>query len=217
MTELIPMNNNGLFVNKEKEVLVDSRKVAEYFDKEHKNVLQDIRNLESKLSDSTQDIGRLKFEQSSYKNIQNKKQPCYLLNKDAFMLLAMGYTSQKAIDIKVWYINQFNNMEQQLQSLLELREDYPDFTKALKEVDIDNPYRFSTENDLVYKIATGLRARDWRKMYNVEGGQSIRPYLTSEQLDKVKKVQKYDSVLLDLYDDYHVRKALLIKKFGGED
>lgn len=45
----------------------------------------------------SEDIGRLKFEQSSYKNIQGKRQPCYLLNRNAFTLLVMGYTTIRYI------------------------------------------------------------------------------------------------------------------------
>ena len=46
MKELIPMDDMGIFVSEIKEeVLVDSRMVAEFFEKQHKHVLRDIETL----------------------------------------------------------------------------------------------------------------------------------------------------------------------------
>ena len=217
MKELLPMNDLGLLATKDEEIFVDSRKVAEFFEKEHYTVLRDIDVLRQKLANSSQDVGAYKFVCSSYKTLQNKRGKRVLLNKNAFILLVMSYNTQKATDVKIWYINKFEEMEKQLKSYLSLKAEYPAFTKALSQIKTDNPYLYSTENDLVYKVATGLSARQWRKALGLEKGQSIRPHLTSEQCESVNDVQRYDSVLLDLYDDYQVRKSLLIKKFTKED
>lgn len=228
MKELLPMNDLGLLATKDEEIFVDSRKVAEFFEKEHRNVMIDIKQLINKVrgieesKDFCSPIDGLNYNsirivKTKYKSIQNKFLPCYKLNKDAFMLLCMGYTTEKALKIKLWYIERFNEMEKQLKSYLSLKAEYPAFTKALSQIKTDNPYLYSTENDLVYKVATGLSARQWRKALGLEKGQSIRPHLTAEQCESVNDVQRYDSVLLDLYDDYQVRKSLLIKKFTKED
>lgn len=209
------MNKEGLLVNKDHEVMVDSRYVAEVFEKEHKQVMRDIRVLTEKLGVLSEDIGRYKFVPSSYKNIQGKKQPCYLLNRNAFTLLVMGYTTPKALAFKVWYINRFDEMESLLQSMLALRADYPEFTSTLAQIDIDNKYRFSTENDLIYKLATGKRARDWRKELGLNKGESIRPYLTEAQNKQILKIQQYDTFLMDIFKDYEDRKMKLLSKFGS--
>lgn len=76
----------------EKEVtVVSSLDVAETFEKEHKNVLKDIRELEC-----SKEFRRLNFEQSSYINLQNKKQPMYYMTRDGFTLLRWGYEQIKA-------------------------------------------------------------------------------------------------------------------------
>lgn len=217
MKELLPMNNYGLLVNTDEEMYVDSRKVAEFFEKEHYTVLRDIDVLCKKLDASSQDVGAYKIVFSSYKTVQNKRAKKVLLNKNAFILLCMSYNTQKATDVKIWYINKFEEMEKQLKSYLSLKAEYPAFTKALAQLKTDNPYLYSTENDLVYKVATGLSAKQWRKALGLKKGESIRTHLTSEQCESVNDVQRYDSVLLDLYDDYQVRKSLLIKKFTKED
>ena len=86
-----------------------SRKVAEYFEKEHKNVIRDIENI--------LDGGALKIELSSmfilssYKSVQNKELKEYLLTFDGFSLLVMGFTGAKAMKFKLAYIKAFNEMK----------------------------------------------------------------------------------------------------------
>lgn len=80
MKEIIPKDDYGVFVDGHDVALVDSRYVAQYFEKEHKNVLADIRNL-----DCSEEFRRLNFQPSTYKNEQGKKQPCYYMTRDGFV------------------------------------------------------------------------------------------------------------------------------------
>ena len=54
------------------------------------------------------------FFRSEYTTIQNKKLPMYLMNRDGFTLLAMGFTGKAALEWKIKYIAAFNAMEKQL-------------------------------------------------------------------------------------------------------
>jgi Rha family phage regulatory protein len=83
--------------------------VATYFDKQHKNVLQSIKQV-----DCSEEFGRLNFQLSSYLNQQGKQQPMYHITKDGFIFLTMSFTGQKAAQIKEAYIRAFNQMEAQL-------------------------------------------------------------------------------------------------------
>ncbi len=100
----------------ESKVTTTSLKVAEVFGKEHKNVLRDIDNLINSLSNIEQK-DELKFEPISYTDKYGRDKKAYNLNKDAFILLVMGYSGEKAINLKVAYINAFNQMETQLRAL----------------------------------------------------------------------------------------------------
>lgn len=91
-----------------------SRNVAEVFDKNHKDVLRDIRNVLE--SNPDKEFGQRNFAPSSYRNEQNKEQPEYLLTRDGTMLLIMGYTGSKAMALKTAYIKRFNEMEQALRN-----------------------------------------------------------------------------------------------------
>lgn len=83
-----------------------SLKVAEVFGKEHKNVLRDIAELAC-----SQEFRRLNFEPSYYKNTQNRDMPYYIITKDGFSILAMGYTGARAVEFKERYITAFNQYE----------------------------------------------------------------------------------------------------------
>lgn len=89
--------------------MTTSLDVAKYFDKRHDHVLRDIRSLE--VSDSFRVPN---FGESSYLNQQGKQQPMYHLTKDGFIFLVMGFTGEKAAQIKEAYIAAFNRMEAKL-------------------------------------------------------------------------------------------------------
>jgi phage regulator Rha-like protein len=45
-------------------------------------------------------------------------QEMYIMNRDGFTLLVVGFTGPKALQFKLDYINAFNAMERQLKSLV---------------------------------------------------------------------------------------------------
>ena len=113
-------NTLGIIIENNRPV-VSSRKVAEIFEKEHRRVLQDIREL------SCGDEFRLhNFVQSSYINSQDKEQPEYLMTRDGFTLLAMGFTGTKAMQWKIKYIEAFNKMEAELNNPFQIPKTLPE-------------------------------------------------------------------------------------------
>lgn len=101
-------NELGIFVNNNR-VVVSSRDVARVFEKSHKNVIQSIRGLEC-----NEEFNRLNFQPVEYTDAKGEKRPEYLITRDGFTLLAMGFTGQKAMDFKIRYIAAFNKMEKEL-------------------------------------------------------------------------------------------------------
>jgi len=102
---------NGLIniENKDGVLLVSSREVAERFGKEHKHVIRDIENIVSQRCD--QNWADL-FIASSYLDSYKRGQKEYLLTRDGFSLLAMGFTGSKALEWKLKYLEAFNKMEE---------------------------------------------------------------------------------------------------------
>lgn len=96
-------------INKNQELLVSSREVSKNFNKEHKNIKRDIKKLiSSNLSVS------IMFFENMYMDSQNRIQSEYIMNRDGFSLLAMGFNGKEALEWKLKYINAFNKMEIQL-------------------------------------------------------------------------------------------------------
>lgn len=115
------MNNLINIQNKEGRLLVSSREVAENFGKRHDNVRRDIENLISNSSKLRNEF----FIESRYRNLKGQMYPEYLLNRDGFTLLAMGFTGEKALEWKLKYIDAFNRMEQAL------KEQVPEISSKL--------------------------------------------------------------------------------------
>lgn len=96
-------------------VVVSSRQVAEKFGKMHKHVIASIKAIEEVDENSSDPL----FVKSSYVHSQNGQSYLeYLMNRDGFALLTMGFTGAKALQWKKKYIQAFNSMEEALQNKL---------------------------------------------------------------------------------------------------
>lgn len=97
--------------------------VAEYFSKRHRDVLRAIRQIEDDLAADASLAGfcERNFALTSIDvpqpNGGRRSEPAYLLTRDGFSLLAMGFTGPEANRWKVAYIEAFNAMEAQLSAL----------------------------------------------------------------------------------------------------
>lgn len=88
--------------------VTDSLKVARVFGKQHKNVMQQVRNL---LGSAENSAHKNWFYKSTYLDAQGKQQPLFVMNRDGFSLLAMSLTGEKALQFKVAFIDLFDKME----------------------------------------------------------------------------------------------------------
>lgn len=104
MNKLVGMKNN--------QVVTDSRTIAEVFEKRHSVVLRTIDVKKDNLP--TQKCAGL-FHETTYLDAQGKKRKEYLLNRDGFSFIVMGFTGAKADQWKLRYIEAFNEMEKTLQ------------------------------------------------------------------------------------------------------
>lgn len=210
MKELIPKNEYGLFVDKKDIARVDSLYVAEFFEKNHKEVLRNIRNIVAPNSGLSKEFAERNFALGSYKDKQNQKRPCYYLTRDGFTILVMGYTGKKALRFKELYIRRFNEMEELIKSLVKARTEFPLLTENIKLLhEKPKPYHFSNECDMINRIVLGKSAKQFRLENNLEKGTSIRPYLTEVQINLIEKLQKVDIGLLVAFPNYEDRKRHL--------
>lgn len=102
MTELQLFKKDGITV-------VSSRVVSEDFGKRHKEVKDKI---EEKISGKSHLSNW--FIRNTYMDSMNREQTEYLLTRDGFSFIVMGFTGSKADEFKIKYIEAFNKMEQAL-------------------------------------------------------------------------------------------------------
>lgn len=96
---------NDLVMIKNNQVVVSSRQVAERFHKLHKSIIRSVKEILAAQNCAT------KFFKETYYINRGKKYIEYLMNRDGFVLLVMGFTGKVAMDLKIAYINAFNEME----------------------------------------------------------------------------------------------------------
>ena len=94
------------------QVMADSRDVAKFFGKRHDHVLEAIRNL-----GCNEEFSAPNFRGTSYIDSCNREKSAYLMTRDGFTLLAMGFTGKEAMKFKIAYIQAFNDMEAKLREL----------------------------------------------------------------------------------------------------
>lgn len=87
--------------------------IAEYFGKQHKDVMRDLRAL---MADCVDDFNGRNFAPIEYIDLRGREKPMYEVTKKGFMLLAMGFTGTKATRIKIAFIDEFERLESELKN-----------------------------------------------------------------------------------------------------
>lgn len=113
-----------LVIAQQGDVFTTSRKVAELFGKEHRNVLRAIRSL-----DCDEKFAALNFELTDFIDKNGVSRPEYLMTKDGMVFLVMGFTGKKAAQFKLLYIRAFNWMAEKIRITHELTHWQHDFTR----------------------------------------------------------------------------------------
>jgi Rha family phage regulatory protein len=98
----------GLVVLADK-VVVRSRRVAENYGKEHKDVLRTIRTIIEQVPEA-----RRNFTPSAYFNEQGRDFPEYIMDRQGFSMLVMGFTGEKARRFTFEYTLAFEQMAAEL-------------------------------------------------------------------------------------------------------
>lgn len=129
------INEQKLVAIKDGKATTTSRKIAEAFSKRHDNVLRDIKEL-----GCSEEYRLLNFE-VTYKIVDTpnggkRKDKEYVITKDGFVMLVMGYTGERAMKFKESYITAFNKMEEALlnNAIRFLPKDTSGITKGLSAI-----------------------------------------------------------------------------------
>ena len=149
MNDLKALENSEQLVRIEnKQIVTDSRNIAGHFGKAHGDVLKSIDNLvrENSLTKN------MFLEQSREYHGRNFRY--YLMNRDGFSLLVMGFTGKKALGWKLKYIEAFNAMEEELtnKKTMVIPKDYPSALRALAN-EYERSQKLLAENKYMFPKA----------------------------------------------------------------
>ena len=87
--------------------MANSRDVAVYFEKNHRDVMRDVRNVIA-LDSRCERKFALTSSPVHQPNGGVRMEPSYDMDRDGFTLLAMGFQGRKALAFKLAYIEAFN-------------------------------------------------------------------------------------------------------------
>lgn len=206
---IIPQKNEGVQIIMElvevrnNQAVVSSVQVAESFGKQHRNVLQSINEIKKQYKkDNSSAEFSAQYHETTYKDASGKNNKMYLMNRDGFSLLVMGFTGEKAFTWKRKYIKAFNKMEKALNKQIAVREASKiarrNLTDTIRDEIPDSPhkkFKYKHFTDLVYTLAIGCTAKQFRQAHGLDKDANIRDYLSTDQ---IKTVDKYESLVKDL-------------------
>lgn len=206
----------------EEKLVVSSRDVAKHFDKRHDNVLRDIETQYKHLLH----FGEM-FCETVYKDSYGREQKQYLMNRDGFSLLVMGFTGEKALEWKIKYIQAFNEMEKELKRIADERKQWEIerakgivirhiLTDAIKNGIAESPnkkFAYPNYTKMIYKTIFGKTMGELREMLGITDKDSIRDNFNAEQLAEVDNLERLVSGLINLGWGYPQIKEFLDREF----
>lgn len=197
-------------MNKIEQVLT-SMEVAEMVEKEHKELLRDIRRYVKQLAESKIALGDF-FNASTYIDANKQERPCYNVTKKGCEYIAHKLTGTKGAKFTATYINRFHEMEEQIhkpKSAMELLE--IEFA-AIREVDSKveavnaDLQDFKRNLPLLPAEAELIVSRINKRIVTALGGKDSNAYKDSSLRGKV-----YSDIHRELKRQFGVTKYKYIK------
>jgi Rha family phage regulatory protein len=154
---------------------VSSRFIAEKFGKSHKNVIQSIENI-----DCSEEFSRLNFQPSDFEATRGKFFKEYLITRDGFSFLCMGFTGKEAARWKERFIEAFNAMERELlkqndklewkAARLQIKAVRHSFTDTIKDF---VEYATAQGSESAHRYYTSLTKMEYAALGLVEYGSKV--------------------------------------------
>ena len=147
------------------------------------------------------------------------------MNRDGFSLLAMGFTGTKALEWKLEYIDAFNQMESELKRLYEERKQWEIerakgtvirhmLTDTIKMKVMESPHKkfaYPNYTRLIYKVLFGKTLKELQDSLGVKNKESVRDYLTADEIRDIETMETLVSSLLNCGFPYEKIKEFLYK------
>lgn len=124
------------------DLVVSSRQVAEDFEKRHADV---IKAIEDKMKVNEILRSPKYFIESTYTDKSNRQSKEYLLTRDGFSFIVMGFNGKRADEWKLKYIEAFNKMESYIKDKNKLPRNFAEALRLAAELE-EEKERLALEN-----------------------------------------------------------------------
>ena len=201
----------------EERLVVSSRQVAEDFERRHNDVVDSIKKILV-----TKNIVAKHFYEREFE-YRGQKFTEYLMDEQGFSLLVMGFTGEKALDWKIKYIDAFEKMRETLKRIYEERKLWEIerakgvlvrhiLTDTIKNVLPESPHKifaYPNYTNLFYKILFGKTATELKAEFKIQKNESVREFLTKDELAEVENLERLTAGLINLGWGYEQVKSFL--------
>lgn len=164
---------------------VSSTDVAKLFGKQHKNVLRDIENMQISLLKIEPSDSKY-FKDTSYINSRNKTYKRFDLTREGFDLIVLGFTGDKALQYKVWFIDEFHKKTKTIASHKAIASSNQDNTMWLKLREESKEARL--------KLTDAIK--EYELPQRIEEGKAHEKFLTTRIINYTQLIYKKLGIVL---------------------
>lgn len=229
-------------MNELEQKTITSMEVAEMVNKNHADLLRDIKRYVSQMTESKIALSEF-FKESTYKDSTGRTLPCYNVTKKGCEFIAHKLTGVKGTEFTAKYINKFHDMEEEIrkprtaleqlqltqQAVLEVNEKIESVDKDLQDFKQDMPILGIEES----RITTALKKVGIQclggKYSNAYKDKSLRGKVYSDIYNQLKRefgVASYKAIkrsqcdiAIEIIEGYKVPFALSenIRNFNAQE
>ncbi len=193
-----------------------SYEVAEFFDKQHKHVLENIRSILSENKNFTAHFSAVKYK------VMGKKQPCYRISEQGFSFLITKFTGKKFDSLKMAYAEQFVSMRHCLPVRQHCRIEAREMCSALEDHRATlgketQDYHYMNEHRLCDLVLLGCSVSDYKQQNQIPDDLGLSDFITPEQVSRLDAIRGDNHELIGSGVDYEERKKILMGRFCQDD
>jgi len=134
------------------------------------------------------------------------------LHQDLFLGFARWCSAAFAVRMDQWVKAKIEEERVKYTKRLEAKTGYLPLTEAIQDAhNPDKHYHYSNENNMLYRIITGMDAKKYKEIHGVD---SVRDNMTEQELDMLSKLQRMNTALIELGVDYQERKGKLSEYYS---
>ena len=190
---------------------IDSREIAEAYEKDHEEVLRDIVTLRTELGCDLESRTANGYLEQHDTDSNGQETHYFLLDRDAFVFLTFMYNNSEEDKLtRKEIVEEFIEVEAAIEKSQTLWDMHPMLAEAIENTREDaKPKDFIKESDIIFTIVLGTTAKKYRTMNNIPNTEGIRQHISTEENELLDWLQTVDIGVQYTTPEYQLRKQLM--------